>query len=240
MPEENANISPAPMEPMEPKVEATVESTLPEEPVEPKEPKKKSNTLAIVLLFIFALLGIGFGVYGMFFYGASDNCNTDCPKCDCPSCTENETDCPKCEECEPCSGSEAISADYIYLPEWGVKIKRPVGGLSYTMTPRQTLRILGTDCRNGKCQYLPDFANPEKNPYGLVAVRKLSDDEVVQYKNGTLELFGDKPFEAAGFVFTISNAQAVYSQDREEMEWESTSLRMLKEWFANPENYVAL
>ena len=95
MPEENMNTSP--VEPMEPKVEVTVESTPPEEP---KVPKKKSNTLAIVLLVILAILGIGFGVYGMFFFNASENFAVDCPKCDCPSCAENEADCPKCEEQE--------------------------------------------------------------------------------------------------------------------------------------------
>ena len=120
MPEENVNTSP--VEPMEPKVEATVESISPEEP---KVPKKKSNALAIILLVILAVLGIGFGVYGMFFFNASENFAVECPKCDCPSCAENETECSKCEECESCSESEAISADYIYLPELGIKIKKP-------------------------------------------------------------------------------------------------------------------
>lgn len=100
MPEENNNTSPVSLEPTEPVLE-----TVPE-PATSEKPKKKSSSAyitAVIVLAIFALAGIGFGVYAWFFRPTDQVSSTcECEKCEecgkCKECAENESECPKCED----------------------------------------------------------------------------------------------------------------------------------------------
>ena len=81
MPEDNINPASIP-------VELNIEAK-----VEPKKPKKKSSILIIILLAVLALGGIGFGVYGMFFYNSADSIPDNCLNGENPK--ETESDFPK-------------------------------------------------------------------------------------------------------------------------------------------------
>lgn len=89
------------------------EAAAPTPAPQPMMGKKHNHVGIIILLSILVLLSVGFAIFVYFTAGQGKEC--DCPKCETPECN-----CEKEEEEE-----EVSSKDYIYISEWGIKIKKP-------------------------------------------------------------------------------------------------------------------
>lgn len=106
-------------QPMAPAPAAPVAPAAAPSPMAPAAPAKKSNgmVLGMILLALLAIGGIGFGVWA---YMNSNNqpapqqggtADCDCEKCEVEDDTDDET--------------TVDPTDYIYVGEWGIKIKKP-------------------------------------------------------------------------------------------------------------------
>ncbi|MBQ6510422.1 hypothetical protein IJI94_00420 [Candidatus Saccharibacteria bacterium] len=121
-PEEPKTEAPKEEAPVENNVAAEMDKLLKEDatkvtPAPESQPmigKKHNHIGIIILLSILVLLSVGFAIFVYFTAGQGKEC--DCPKCETPECN-----CEKEEEEE----EETSASDYIYVSEWGVKIKLP-------------------------------------------------------------------------------------------------------------------
>lgn len=92
--------------------------------------KKHNHVGIIIFLSLLVLAAVGFAIFE---YMTTQNAAT----CECQKCEQAECD---CEE-------ESISKDYLYISEWGIKIKIPKGldhvGYSFGSTTNDVLYISG-------------------------------------------------------------------------------------------------
>ncbi len=80
---------------------------------QPMMGKSHNHVGIIIILSILVLLSVGFAIFE---YITASNASCDCPKCEKTECN--------CEEGEE---EEVSSEDYLYIGEWGIKIKIPEG-----------------------------------------------------------------------------------------------------------------
>ncbi|MBQ2660203.1 hypothetical protein IJF86_02190 [Candidatus Saccharibacteria bacterium] len=195
------------------------------EPIAPSfapEPKKKSNVLTLLFAFI-AVLGIGFGVYGMFLQPAKEKVVYKTVE----TTSDNESD--------NASPSLIASSDYLYISDWGLKIKLPTAvdtsRVSYSYDSSDPngsfLRIWGQKTGTS----IADFANPEKNAGGLVTLSIVSSDYGCEASCPTLITL------KTGEKIAVGHPQAVYSTDAASSAEEQEVVSALFEALTNPDNY---
>lgn len=199
--------------------------------------KQKSGNglkIATAIACIVAVCGIGFGVYGMMKSPQKDSQISDLKvqiKEDDGTITTIET--PEIETAtnngttititDPTMSKENTK-DYIYIGEWGVKIKIPenLKGISYIYDNHSRLSL----CVNGIAnsgQYAPDFADIHKNTDGLGCIAQYFDSELTEEQKQTAS------FSNGEFYLVYSHPQAVYSIDKGEQNWEVDSVNLIQE-----------
>jgi hypothetical protein len=236
----------APAQPVNPVVEALektepVQSTPTPMQAAPAPKKKSSATmLSIVLLLILALGGIGFGVWAFMDKNDQvDKLNKQIQD------LRNSTSSVTPEPDEP-TGATLIADDgYIYVSEWGLKVKI-ADGLNYVsysfkhsggadQTESTMLAIWATTADT-----LSDFANPYKNNDSLGAIGRT--------KKGTYEAMGYTENNGcgmdAGLVFSddeynycVEGPQVTYSTAEEDVALEVSSSSLIKTMLETEDNY---
>ena len=133
------------------------------------------------------------------------------------------------ESCTKCDKSTTLSDNYIYIPEWGVKFDKPEGYINYLFDDIATHNRLvfwaapkGTQgsSRSGYERYV-------SNKDGLLTVSAISHED---YNNTTLDVYwGEKIFENDKYVFVRNHAQAIFSEDVNDIENEKKASDLLIE-----------
>ncbi|MBR2753800.1 MAG: hypothetical protein IKG26_04540 [Bacillus sp. (in: Bacteria)] len=199
--------------------------------------KQKSGNglkIATAIACVVAACGIGFGVYGMMQSSQKDSQISDLKvqiKEDDGTITTIET--PEIETAtnngttititDPTMSKEKTK-DYIYIGEWGVRIKIPenLKGISYIYDNHSRLSLCVNGIANGG-QYAPDFADIHKNTDGLGCIAQYFDSELTEEQKQTAS------FSNGEFYLVYSHPQAVYSIDKSEQNWEVDSVNLIQE-----------
>lgn len=138
--------------------------------------------------------------------------------------------------------SKAYDPNYIYLPEAKMKLKIS-----------DELQVTGYLHETGigfyfwaiptGLQYFPEYANPDQNRSGQAAigVDKKSEIENAECEDGYYGFLCDMKYVTDafvdGYIITYSHPQAVYSQDKTEMDAELKTVELLEKMLTNPDNY---
>ena len=220
------------------------------------KPKKSHGMLyGMILLAILAAGGIGFGVWAMM-DGNAQVAKKDEQIADLRGqlAEKNQTvveDNTTVVDVETGDNAEASNdaSDYIYVGEWGLKIRIPEGlnRVSYafkqhggaSQTEGTTVSVYGT-LGDG----LPDFANPYKNKDALGAISKVSKDaysgpeyDGVEEERRACGVDGGLVFSDDSYNYCYSHPQAVYSISEEEKDLEVRSTELIKTMLTNSDNY---
>ena len=220
------------------------------------KPKKSHGMLyGMVLLAILAIGGIAFGVWEMM-DGNSQVAEKDKQIAELRGqlAEKNQTvveDNTTVVDVETGDNAEASNdaSDYIYVGEWGLKIRIPEGlnRVSYafkqhggaSQTEGTTVSVYGT-LGDG----LPDFANPYKNKDALGAISKVSKDaysgpeyDGVEEERRACGVDGGLVFSDDSYNYCYSHPQAVYSISEEEKDLEVRSTELIKTMLTNSDNY---
>lgn len=137
---------------------------------------------------------------------------------------------PSSESCAKCNAKSAeLSDNYIYIPEWGIKFDKPEGYINYLFDDIATHNRLvfwaapkGTQggSRSGYERYT-------YNKDGLLTVTAISRED---YNNSMLDVYwGEKIFENDKYVFVRNHAQALFSEDANDIENEKKASDLLIE-----------
>ena len=220
-----------------------------------KPKPSKGMIVALVCAIVLAVGGVGFGVWAMM------DGNQKVAKKDEQIAELNEEvekkgqagseviDVEVNENYVPDSSNAVNTAGYLYVGEWGLKIKIPenltVTGYRYKMGAGYTsIAVLGNS-KGG--QYFPDFANLEKNESSLGVVERITKDHFSgpEYDGvpDDVRVCGVD----AGLVFSddtynycFGGPQDVMSTDKDEQEWEMESAGLIKQMLSDKNNYSAI
>lgn len=213
--------------------------------------KKKGNGMLIglVVLVIVALGGIGFGVWAMI---NGNNQVADVNK-QLTAANQQVDELKKQNdeladklakqeqekaEVEEDTSVKVNTEDYIYVGEWGLKIKVPKGlnDVSYALERKEdnsvVLVIAGVKGDNDR---LPDFANLSKNTWGLLRVFRVTKGTEMPLASPPTFIFSDGEYD-----YYHANPQAVYAESDEEKDLEVESVNMIKDMLRNVDNYSAI
>lgn len=218
----------------------------------PEENKKNAKVpiVGMITLGILAAAGIAFGIFA--FADSKNKANeitslkaeiselkntTNCLKPAPDSGTNTNTDNTDTNSDTNTNTNDTVSDEYIYISQWGIKIKKPA---NLTITKQQytmgngysSASILGTDCSNGRCQYLPAFADIQKNNSTLGAVVRVDKDSEYPY--------GTKVTTIGNYDYYYSGPQDVYSTDEAEKTWEVDTVNLIKQMLTTPNNYAEM
>ena len=207
------------------------------------KPKKNHGMLyGMILLAILAAGGIGFGVWAMM-DGNSRAQKKDEQILQLQSqlaeksevVIEDDTTVVDDEGGDSAtSTSVANTADYIYVGEWGLKIKKPdnltITGYVYSMLPGYTsVKITGNT--NGG-QYLPGFADmSEQSPWLGIVSRYPKGTEMSPMSPPAL-VFSDEQYD-----YYYTHPQMVISTEESEKQWEVESTDAVQRMLSNKDNY---
>lgn len=195
--------------------------------------QKSGNGLKIfaAVACVAAVCGIGFGVYGMV-QGSQKNSVSDLKiqvKGDNGEVTTVEA--PEIETVangttvtitNPTTAS-ASSKEYIYVGEWGVKIKIPenLKGVSYIYNNYDHYTLCVDGVANGG-QYAPAFADITSNTGGLGCLAQYFGSELTEtQKQAAVYSSGDS-------YLIYSHPQAVHSNSEDEINWEAESANLVQ------------
>ena len=192
-----------------------------------ESPKKCKHLPIIIVLIILAVAGIGFGGFELW-QNMQKNTEIDSYKNQIALKDEeiSKLNLQKTESDNPTISPEQqpSSNDYIYVGEWGVKIKIPenLKGISYIYDNHSHLSLCVNGIANGG-QYAPEFADIYKNVDGLGCITQYASGELAEeQKQGASFSNGD-------LYLIYSHPQAVYSIDKDEQNWEAESANLIQE-----------
>ena len=129
------------------------------------------------------------------------------------------------------TSSNTKVSDYIYVPEWDIKIKKSdkLKGYSYTYDFKQDAIYILADIAGS--QNFPDFADIQKNHDGLVSISRSSTKNLDQTTDDQFVT------EIDGSYYFYGTAQGAYSSTQEEAQTEIETLKYAKEMVSNADNY---
>lgn len=208
--------------------------------VDSKQKSGNSLKIATAIACIVAVCGIGFGVYGMIQSFQKDNQISDL-KVQIMDSEGTATTIETSDEVETTMENEAAMdiADYIYVEDWGLKIKMPedLKMISYMFQhykyegqeDRTSIVITGT---KENVEQLPDYANLYKC-HGLGSIgRQAKGSQVV---GNTAPVFSDTNWD-----YHYDSPQVNCSTDVDELKQEESIVRLLKNTLTNPNNFLAI
>ena len=213
--------------------------------VEGKGGKKTGWILGLVILAIIAAGGVGFGVWAWM----DGNTQKDALNEQISSLKKQNN-----ELLDQMGGDTIINidtdtnadtADYIYVGEWGIKIKIPEG-LNYVSY--EFKQHGGTDQTDGSSvtvfgtvgDSLSDFANLYKNNSPLGAVSRVSKNAVefigTEFE-GTCGPYMGLVFSDNDYNYCYEHPQSVYSTNKTEQDLETESVELIQSMLNNASNY---
>ncbi len=126
--------------------------------------------------------------------------------------------------------------DYIYVGEWGIKIKIPssLKNVAYIYDNYGNLCVNGVKYLEGGIHYAPAFSMIEENWLACVS---RGTGENYNPDDGWWRDPSQATTSLDGYYYWVQSSQFVYSIDDSEMEWESQSRGLVMEMLSTPENY---
>ena len=204
------------------------------------KPKKNIGViLGIILLVLIAAGGIGFGVWAMMDGNTQKNALNE--QISSLKQQNNELqDKPDANSGNVTNvGGDVGTADYIYVGEWGIKIKIPEDLVSinyivgFSDLGNSALRVSGMKKPSGSGWALQDFADIRKNVLGSV-VRFAKDAEIPKESAPTIVFSNDE------YKYAYYHPQAVYSIEESEQDWETASMELIRTMLTTSENYSSI
>ena len=205
--------------------------------------------ICVAISAIIAIAGLAFGIYGM--TKPAETANTDNLKVQVKNAdgttTTLETD--KIETTKDNGTTitiadtpvqQANAKDYVYIGEWGIKIKIPsnLDAVSYTFNSRSYGEGSGADYGSVCIYGVKDLGDKQlpsfwQNSGACVAAGpgREDDDEFWLGKKSTAHLNIDNTY------FWVQGPQATYTDIAEEMDWEITSTNLIVEALKDSTNY---
>ncbi|MBR2710633.1 hypothetical protein IKF02_03330 [Candidatus Saccharibacteria bacterium] len=223
--------------------EQVVTEQVTEAPMSPVvAPEKKKNNgmlLGLILCIVLAIGGIGFGVWAMM----DGNSQKDALNNQINTLKQQND-----ELMEQVGDGDTIinidtdtdvgTEDYIYVGEWGVKIKIPdaLSTVSYRFSYESgytSVAVWGVDCSDG-CQYFPDFANVNKNISGMGSIARYPKGQEFSGGSAPTLVFSDEAYD-----YYVYHIQVAYTVDNpsDEANWELDSVNIVDEMLSNSDNY---
>lgn len=133
--------------------------------------------------------------------------------------------------------SSADTTDYIYVAEWGLKIKIPenltVTGYEYAMSAGYTSLELWGNTKDG--QYFPDFANTEKNQSCLGSISRYARGAEIPMASSLSLVFSSGQFD-----YYYNHPQSTFSVDENERTWEVESVDAVEQMLSAPGSYLKI
>lgn len=138
------------------------------------------------------------------------------------------------------------SSDYIYIGEWGIKIKIPstLKSVSYlfdnleytadTISYRPHLVIAGLS--QDSTSY-PGFANLAVNPSGLGAISRYRLSDTTLDSDEKSQLLEQAVYKDKEYFYVYSHPQAVFSSDSDARQQELVITKLIQNMLTNPNNY---
>lgn len=229
--------------------------TVVQEPISTKpviaEHKTNKSSVLMIVLAIVAVLGVGFGIFGMVSAGKAKDEKQELAT----ELTTQQEAVQKIEEqlwvtVEKESEREgeelqevmvSSSEEYIYIGQWGVKIKIPenLKNVGYMYDNRGVLHVNGV--ADGG-QYVPEFIFAlERNGNGLGTLLRHHKDEAKPetVKVGEIAMstdegrsFGEVVYSDGNWFFTYYGPQALVGSE-DDKDWEVRSVQLVKEMLKN-------
>lgn len=144
--------------------------------------------------------------------------------------TTTETSSTNCTKCNVKSAKATdLSDDYIYIPEWGVKFKKPEGYINYLYDDiaSHNKLVFWAAPKGTQASSLSGYESYVHNKDGLLTVSAVSHED---YDNTMLDVYwGEKIFENDKYVFVRNHAQAIFSEDEHDIESEKKASDLLIE-----------
>ena len=204
----------------------------------PEQMTKRFMILSIVLGFL-AIVGIGLGIYGLI-----DASNTR-DNLDSTTKTLN-TMTEIVNKIRQDTGKNILSVadvpdyvvltDYLYLPEWNIKIKLDsrLSDLSFTLDEKYRPEICFTGHETG-LSYFPAFADIDKNPTGMGCLMRVKTSEGNSDENGLS--FGTNVYTSGEYnYFYRKDPNFVFSESEAEKGLEATAVELIKNMLVIPGN----
>lgn len=200
--------------------------------------KRKLNK-ANIAMAIFSVLALGAAVtFGILWVVEKNKIP------ETPTSNSSTTVTQKPEE----NGSESANPAYIYIGQWGIKIKIPENlknlyynyrgegadrfeysdGTIKIFDHESMVSVSGTDGEGDGIT--PGFAGYSEHGLGVVS----------RYKEGAYECQASCPTYVVtidGYEYYYAHPQAVASKDQADVEWEMSSVKLIQTMLSTPENY---
>lgn len=205
-----------------------------------KPKKNKGMIIGMVILALLATGGIGFGVWA-FLSGNQKEAKLNDKISDLQS---QIAEMPEVDETviDVETNSDVNTTDYIYVGEWGLKIKIPeeLGYVGYEYINGgysdlcMTLGVSGAAKREGSEK--PQFAKiGDGQNVGDYLGYIMRCPKEVEYNYGELTTIGDGTYN-----YYYNHIQYVMSTDETTKDWEVESASLIENMLKNPDNYSAI
>lgn len=220
-------------------------------PMNPLPQKKHTTLILVIILVILALIGAGVGAFALI--SNMDNKDdradqTQQTPAVADKTTDTEPDTSDVVDSEISSQapaqSQSSSTDYIYIGEWGIKIKIPenLKQVSYAFSDFGERTSLSIDGVASNAQYVPDFADILRRSGGLGALGRYHVNEVVE---GEVKVGGQVSISAEGFspgeivfvdgdyFYTYTSPHSISSETEQDKALELETAEIIKQMLRN-------
>lgn len=223
-------------------------------PMNPLPQKKHTTLILVIILVILALIGAGVGAFALISNMDNKNDRADQTQ-QTPAVGDKTTDTePETSDVadseissQAPAQSQSSSADYIYIGEWGIKIKIPenLHDVSYAFeTSRfdnKTYQSVSVTGVASELDYLPNFADMHYHSGGLGSLGRYRVSDVV---SGEVAVGNSVKLEPDGldigvvfvdgdYFYSYSHPQAVVSENAEEQALEVKTAEVIEEMLRN-------
>lgn len=210
--------------------------------VSEKKKGGKGMLYGMILLAVLAIGGIGFGVWAYMDGDAQKNNLNE--QIDSLKKQNNDLMDQLSDDVsvDIDTGSDADTADYIYVGEWGLKIRIP-DGLNYVGYEfRQGEVLVGAEGSDVAVfgtvgDELSDFANIYKSDSSLGSVARILKGA---YGDGLDCQYSSLVFSDNDYNYCYVHPQSVYSTSQEEQDLEVKTVDLIEQMLTNTENYLSI
>ena len=220
----------------------------PDEPtMQPVNPKKeltaeqmtKRFMILSIILGVLAIIGIGLGIFGLIdASNTRDNLETATKSLNNMTAIINKVseDTGKTIRTVADVPDYTPLTNYLYLPEWNIKIKLDarLQNLSFTLDEKYRPEICFTG-HEANLSYFPPFADIAKNPTGMGCLMRVKTSEGQSDENGYS--FGTEIYTYGEYnYFYRRDPNFVFSDNDTEKGLEATAVELIKNMLTIPGN----
>ena len=205
------------------------------------DPAKTAKNLTIVsiILGIVAVIGVILGIFGLIDSMATHD---DLVAAEAQLATNNAV----ISKIETQTNTKITSPDsvpdyapitgYIYIPEWGIKIKIPdnLHQVSYIVDQKYRPQICFNGLESSVTNVFPAFADVDRNPGGMGCLTRVDINEGRSTSDGYS--FGELVFTDNGYNYFYDDPDHLYSSDAAEQGLEQNAIQIIKNMLTQPQS----